>query len=213
MVSIFTPEETADGRLHAPATARNRGYIADILQRFITRPGTLLELASGTGEHAAHIAPLLPHTVWQPSDIDHSHLRSIQAWRQHSGVRTLLEPLHLDVLQTPWPLDHLQQPLTAITAINLIHIAPWTVAKTLIYEAGQLLQTDGILYFYGPYRQAGAHTSPSNQAFDQMLHSQNSAWGVRNMEDVSALALDAGFQDPLIIPMPANNFSLVFKKK
>ncbi len=213
MPRFFNPEAVGgDMRLHAPATARNRDYILDILKPHLPESGTVLEIASGTGEHAVYIAPHFPHLAWQPTDIDPAHLASIEAWRTESEAPNLLPPVELNVLEN-WPLEHLSQPLAAISAINLIHIAPWAVAETLIEKAGGLLPEKGILYLYGPYKRGGDHTAPSNEAFHQNLQARDPAWGVRDMEAVIELGLQCGFAEPIVQPMPANNFSLIFKKQ
>ncbi|TNE64621.1 MAG: DUF938 domain-containing protein [Alphaproteobacteria bacterium] len=212
MARFFNPDAVgADARLHAPATERNRDAILSVLKAHLPSDGTLLEIASGTGEHAAYLAPRFPTLYWQPTDIDPAHLASISAWRDEGAAPNLLPPRELDVL-APWPLHELPAPVRAVAAINLIHIAPWAVAEALIAGAGRLLGAGGILYLYGPYRRGGKHTADSNAAFDLSLKRHSIDWGVRDMEEVIDLAETAGFRSPAVLAMPANNFSLVFRK-
>ncbi|SDD24700.1 MULTISPECIES: DUF938 domain-containing protein [Kordiimonas] len=216
MTRFFDPgqheDETADARLRAAATARNRDVILAVLKTHLPERGSLLEVASGTGEHAAHMAGHFPNLHWQPTDIDPRHIASIDAWRIHVGQDNILPAKHLDVLEDRWPIDHLPAPLVAVMAVNLIHISPWEVTETLVAGAGETLGSGGVFYLYGPYKRFGAHTSESNEAFDASLKSRDPSWGVRDMESVVELAAEAGFGKPEVIPMPANNFSLVFKK-
>ena len=213
MSRFFNPGAAGDdARLHAPATARNRDYILDVLREHLPREGSLLEVASGTGEHASFFAPHFPDIDWQPTDIDESHLESIAAWRAHTACPSLLSPMRFDVLTDDWALPHLEKPLVAVLAINLIHISPFDVTVALMENAGRTLGSGGVLFLYGPYRRGGAHTAPSNESFDASLKARNPAWGVRDMEKVISLANQNGFGAPVIVPMPANNFSLVFKK-
>ncbi|WP_417449211.1 DUF938 domain-containing protein [Kordiimonas sp.] len=214
MSKFFNTEthDEEDTRLQAPATARNRGFILELLEACLPREGTLLEIASGTGEHAAYMAPKLAPLLWQPSDIDDRHLASIDAWRHHTGAENILPTRRFNVLEDRWNFTDLPAPLSAIAAINLIHIAPWDVAVSLMKGAGESLPAGGILYLYGPYKRQGKHTAPSNAAFDLSLKRRNPDWGVRDMEAVTELAGSAGFRAPDIVSMPANNFSLIFKK-
>ncbi|UTW55568.1 DUF938 domain-containing protein [Kordiimonas sp. SCSIO 12610] len=217
MANFFNPDDMGDKRLHAPATARNRDILKDVFQKHIPNTGVLLEIASGTGEHAYHIAPSLGQVVWQPTDIEENHLLSIDAWRDHALSANRSETINirpaqkLNILDEKIPLLY-DSDLTAICAINLIHIAPFSVTEALIRHAGTALKQDGILFLYGPYKQNSEHTSQSNADFDQSLKSRNPSWGVRDMETITELAMAEGFNAPEIIPMPANNFSLVFKK-
>jgi SAM-dependent methyltransferase len=171
--------------------------------------GTVLEIASGTGQHAIHFAAALPHLVWQPSDLDDEARASIAAWTAHSGLANVRPPLALDVRDASWGIEA----AAAIVCINMIHISPWASAQALIGGAGRLLGAGGVLVLYGPYRRGGAHTAPTNAAFDEQLQRRNPAWGVRDMEDVVALADAAGFDADEPVEMPANNFSLVFRKR
>ncbi|OUL86041.1 DUF938 domain-containing protein [Paraburkholderia hospita] len=196
-------------RQHAPSAERNREPILAVLERVLPATGTVLEIASGTGQHAIHFAAALPHLVWQPSDLDDEARASIAAWTAHSGLTNVRPPLALDVRDVSWGIEA----AAAIVCINMIHISPWASAQALIGGAGRLLGAGGVLVLYGPYRRGGAHTAPTNAAFDEQLQRRNPAWGVRDMEDVVALADAAGFDADEPVEMPANNFSLVFRKR
>ncbi|BFG76985.1 DUF938 domain-containing protein [Paraburkholderia terrae] len=196
-------------RQHAPSAERNREPILAVLERVLPATGTVLEVASGTGQHAIHFAAALPHLVWQPSDLDDEARASIAAWTAHSGLANVRPPLALDVRDASWGIEA----AAAIVCINMIHISPWASAQALIGGAGRLLGPGGVLFLYGPYRRGGAHTAPTNAAFDEQLQRRNPAWGVRDMEAVVALADAAGFDADEPVEMPANNFSLVFRKR
>jgi SAM-dependent methyltransferase len=192
----------------APAAERNRDPILAVLRTVLPASGKVLEIASGTGQHAMHFAAALPGLAWQPSDPSPDARASISAWRAQSGVANVLAPLALDVRDLPWPVDRAE----AIVCINMIHIAPWACAQALFAEAGRILPRGGVLYLYGPYRRGGAHTAPSNIAFDVQLRATDLEWGVRDMEDVVALGVGAGLLADAPVPMPANNFSLAFRR-
>jgi SAM-dependent methyltransferase len=198
-----------DARQHSPSAERNREPILAVLRDALPPSGRVLEIASGSGEHAVWFAAALPGLVWQPSDTDDEARASIAAWAAHAGLANLRAPLALDVHQPDWGVDALD----AIVCINMIHISPWSAAQALFDGAGRRLVAGGVLYLYGPYRRGGAHTAPSNEAFDQWLKSRDPAWGVRDMEAVVALGEAAGLTCEQFVPMPANNFSLVFTKR
>ncbi|WP_454727427.1 MULTISPECIES: DUF938 domain-containing protein [Cupriavidus] len=203
-----TRDEQLQARRMAPATDRNRDAILAVLRRVLPPSGLVLEVASGTGQHAAYFAAALPGLTWQPSDPEPAARDSIAGWTAHAGLANVLPPLALDVRQQPWGIEAAQ----ALVCINMVHIAPWSAAEALFAGAGHLLPAGGVLYLYGPYRRNGEHTAPSNAAFDAQLHSADAQWGVRNMEDIAALGEAQGFRLDEPIPMPANNFSLVFRK-
>jgi len=196
-------------RLSAPAAERNAAPILEVLRGALPAHGTVLEIASGTGQHAAYFAAALPGITWQPSDADARARASISAWRAHTGLANLREPLDLDVCREPWPIDAMD----AIVCINMIHIAPWEAAQALMKGAGARVASGGVLVLYGPYRRSGAHTAPSNEAFDADLRARNPAWGVRDMEAIETLAQAQGFVCEARVAMPANNFSVVFRKR
>ncbi|WP_322104541.1 DUF938 domain-containing protein [Paraburkholderia sp. J41] len=196
-------------RLTAPAAERNAAPILDVLREALPASGTVLEIASGTGQHAVHFAAALPGIDWQPSDADARARESISAWRAHAALPNLREPLALDVRSQPWPVGALD----AVVCINMIHIAPWEAAVALMQGAGAHVAQGGALVLYGPYRRDGAHTAPSNAAFDADLRARDASWGVRDMEAVEALAAAQGFACESRVAMPANNFMLVFRKR
>lgn len=195
-----------DARRNAPSTARNRGPILDVLRRRLPRHGLVLEIASGAGEHAVFFARALPGLRFQPSDPDPAARASIDAWRAAEGLANVLPAVALDASAQAWPISAAD----AVICINMIHIAPWAASVGLVRGAGKVLREGGVLYLYGPYRRDGAHTAPSNAAFDASLRARNPEWGVRDLEAVAALAAAHGFGPPAIEAMPANNLSLIF---
>lgn len=197
-----------DPRLFAPATQRNRDAILDLLRGILPRQGLILEIASGSGEHAIHFAQALPHLAFQPSDPSPEALASIAAWTESSGAINVQPPLLLDAMAETWPL----QAAEAILCINMIHIAPWAATRGLMRHAGRLLTSGAPLILYGPYRRASRPLEPGNAAFDASLRERNPQWGLRELDEVAALAAEAGFAEPEVIEMPANNLSVVFRK-
>ena len=193
---------------HAPATARNRQPILDVLRPRLPAQGIVLEIASGSGEHIVHFAEALPDLVFQPSDPSAEARASIGDWVQSEGLGNVRAALALDAALESWPIERAD----AVLCCNMIHIAPWEAAVGLIAGAAGVLADGGTLYLYGPYRREGRHTAPSNEAFDRDLRQRNQAWGVRDLEAVASLAAAEGFGPPEIIDMPANNLSLVFKR-
>lgn len=200
---------TEDPRRRAPAAARNRDPILAVLRDALPPSGLVLEAASGTGEHAVHFARALPGLLWQPSDPDPAARASIAAWREAEGLPNLLPPLELDAAAPQWPVERAD----AVVCINMIHISPWASAAGLLAGAGRLLAAGRPLVLYGPYRRAGHPIEPSNQAFDDDLRRRDPRWGLRNLEDVSACALIHGLALDKVVEMPANNLSIVFRKR
>jgi hypothetical protein len=198
----------ASGRLHAPATQRNRGPILDVLMRLLPSDGTVLEIASGTGEHAAWFAQHLRPLVWQPSDADPDMRASIDAHARAQGVRTIQPAIELDVRRTPWPVRHAD----AVVCINLIHIAPWAAAEGLFAGATGILPAGAPLLLYGPFKRGGVHTAESNARFDASLRASDPSWGVRDLDEVDALAAEHGFQPLEVVEMPANNLTVAYVK-
>ncbi|MDX2086790.1 MAG: DUF938 domain-containing protein [Kofleriaceae bacterium] len=190
---------------HAPATERNRAPIREVLARVLPAGGTVLEIASGSGEHAVAFARAFPHLTWQPTDADPAALASIAAWRDEAALPNLAAPVALDVTQ-PWPFATAD----AIVCINMVHISPWEASLALFSNAAQLLAPGALLYLYGPYRIAGV-TAPSNEAFDRSLRARDPRWGVRAVEDLTEAAV--GFALVEMVAMPANNHSLVFRRQ
>ena len=207
--SIFmTNPQNPSEALTSPSVARNRDPILSILRQVLPRNGTVLEIASGTGEHAAYFAEALPHLMWQPTDRDETALKSIAAHRSASGLPNLLAPLRLDAATPDWPIERAD----ALAAINMVHISPWQATRGLMAGAGRLLPSGGVLYLYGPYKENGAHTAPSNEAFDADLRRRHPEWGVRDLEEVADLARAHGLELVERIPMPTHNLSLVFRR-
>ncbi|MDK3022045.1 DUF938 domain-containing protein [Cupriavidus taiwanensis] len=202
------PTHDPDARRMAPATERNREPILAVLRQVLPASGTVLEIASGTGQHAVHFAAALPGLTWQPSDPDAAARASIAAWTAHAGLTNVRTPLALDVCRQPWGIDAAD----AVVCINMLHIAPWAAAEALFAGAGKLLGPGGVLFLYGPYRRGGAHTAPSNAAFDAQLRATDPDWGVRDIEAVIALGEAQALRCDEPVPMPANNFCLVLRK-
>ena len=197
----------SDDRLYAPATLRNRGPILDALRPRLPARGLVLEVASGTGEHVAHLAAALLHLSFQPTDPDPAHRASIAAWT--GKLPNVRPPLALDASAPDWPVQHAD----AVLCINLIHIAPWAATEGLLAGSARILPTGGPLVLYGPYTRDGRHTAPSNAAFDADLRARDPAWGVRDLGAVARLAGAAGFGATEVVPMPANNLLVVFHAK
>jgi SAM-dependent methyltransferase len=194
-------------RRFAPATERNREPIAQVLRDLLPASGTLLEVASGTGEHAVHFARLFPGLDWQPSDADPEALASIRAWRESAGLRNLREPIKLDAA-AHWP----EIEADAILCVNMVHISPWAATEGLMRGAGRLLAAGARLILYGPYRRSEVPTAPSNEAFDASLRARNAEWGLRDLAAVRAEAEAHGLAFERLFEMPANNLILVFRK-
>ncbi len=193
----------------APAALRNRAAILDVLSPHILPGALVLELASGTGEHALFFAQARPDVTFQPTDYDTSARASIDAYAEEAGLPNLRPALFLDATQPEtWPLDRAD----AVLCVNMIHISPWEATLGLIAGAARILSAGGKLMLYGPYFRHGVETAPSNLAFDDSLRARNPAWGIRRLEDVAALAAEHGFSAPDITEMPANNLTVVFIK-
>jgi SAM-dependent methyltransferase len=202
---------TEDARQHAPAAARNRDPIWAVLQRHLPAKGLVLEVASGSGEHALHFARAAgPEITVQPSDPDPASRASIDAWATASGLANIRPALALDASAQAWPIAHAD----VVLCCNMIHIAPWGAAVGLVQGAARVLTLGGLLFLYGPFKRDGRHTAPSNEAFDRdFLRARNPAWGVRDLEAVSDVAEAAGFAPPRIEEMPANNLSVLFRRE
>ncbi len=200
--------EAEDERRTAPATERNREPILTLLREELPGSGLVLEVASGTGEHAVHFARALPGLVWQPSDPSPDALRSIAAWSQAAGLDNVLPPIALDAAAPVWPIARAD----ALVCINMVHISPWAATEGLMQGAGRLLGAGAPLCLYGPYRRAGQPIAPSNAAFDHDLRSRNPDWGLRDLEAVAALAEARGLRLERVAEMPANNLTVVFRK-
>ena len=194
----------------SPSTARNRDPILAVLKTHLPASGLVLEIAAGAGEHAVHNAAALPHLHWQPTDPSPEALVSIAAWREQAGLLNLLPPLPLDASNPDlWPVERAD----AVVNINMIHISPWAAAEGLMAGAGRLLSSGGLLYLYGPYIVPGIETADSNLAFDLDLKRRNPAWGLRSLDKVTELAAHHALDLSERIEMPANNLSLIFRKR
>lgn len=195
-----------DSRLYAPATLRNREPILEALRPRLPPRGLVLEVASGTGEHAAYLAAALPHLAFQPTDPDPAHRASIAAWT--SDLPNVHPPLALDASAPDWPVRRAE----AVLCINLVHIAPWAATEGLVAGSARVLPPGGPLVLYGPFKRDGRHTAPSNAAFDADLRARDPAWGVRDLGDVARLAGAAGFGAAEVVPLPANNLLVAFRR-
>ena len=196
-----------DPRRFAPAAARNRDPILAVLRGILPARGLVLEVASGTGEHAIHFAAAMPALTFQPSDPDADARASIDAWA--ADAPNIRPALALDAAAPDWPITAAD----AVVCINMIHISPWASTEGLMRGASALLPEGAPLVLYGPYKRGGAHTAPSNAAFDADLRTRNAAWGVRDLEAVAALATANGFGPPRVTEMPANNLTVVFRRQ
>lgn len=192
----------------SPAAERNKQPILDVLAHVLPADGVVLEIASGTGQHVVHFAQGLSSLAWQPSDPDRQMLPVLEARVRLAGLANIRQPQPLDVREQPWPVASAH----ALVCINMIHIAPWEATAALWRGAGALLPPGAPVVLYGPYRIGGAHTAPSNEAFDLSLKARNPQWGVRDLEAVADLAAAQGFSLVERIAMPANNFTLVFRR-
>jgi SAM-dependent methyltransferase len=192
----------------SPAALRNRDPILEILRRVLPSRGLVLEIASGTGEHAVYFAAALPGITWQPSDFSDEARRSIAAHAQTARLPNLLPPITLDVTKAPWSVEQAD----AILCCNMIHIAPWEAAQGLFAGAARVLPRGAPLLLYGPFRETDVATAASNEAFDTSLKSRNPAWGLRQLDEVKRLAASHGLRVEERIEMPANNLSVVFRR-
>lgn len=199
---------TTDARRSAPATQRNRQPILGVLERVLPAAGLVLEVASGTGEHAIFFAGKLPAIEWQPSDRDEGNRASIAAWRDEVALPNLRAPLELDATSEDWPVARAD----ALVNINMIHIAPWAACAGLMRGAARLLSAGAPLVLYGPFRRGGRHTAPSNEAFDRGLRAQDAAWGVRDLDEVVRVAAVEDLALDEIVEMPSNNLSVIFRR-
>jgi hypothetical protein len=206
-----------DGRLDAAAFHRNHQPIWQLLQCFLAgKSGDVVEVGSGTGQHVVHFAGHTPDIVWWPSDLNAQHLRSIAAWRAHSGLANIRPPLRIDLSDPAWcPEMHDGSgpgPLLAVFCANVIHIAPWRIAEGLFEGAGRYLHANGRLFLYGPFKRDGKHSAISNAVFDSSLRERDPEWGVRDVAELDKLAAKVGLVLTETAEMPANNLILVFER-
>lgn len=200
---------TSDARLSVPAVARNREPILEVLATALEGSSRVLEIASGSGEHAAHFAAALPTVHWQPSDPEPRARASIAAWRDAAALDNLAPPVELNVLERPWAA----QDFDALVVINMLHIAPWEATQALLGEASIRLPEGGVLFLYGPFLRDGVPTAPSNAAFDADLRRRDLNWGIRSLEAIRTLARANGLSLERIVEMPANNLCVVLRRR
>jgi cyclopropane fatty-acyl-phospholipid synthase-like methyltransferase len=201
------PSMSIDPRLFAPAAARNREPILAALRVHLPPSGTVLEVASGSGEHIVYLAEALPNLMWQPTDLAPERRASIDAWAHAAGLTNVLPALPLDAAAAEWAVTSAD----VVLCINMIHIAPSAATAGLLTGAASVLPPDGLLALYGPFRRAGQTLEPSNAAFDADLRSRNPDWGLRVLEEVAESAARAGFAAPVVQAMPANNLMVFFR--
>jgi SAM-dependent methyltransferase len=191
-----------------PAPERNKGPILSVLTHHLPEVASILEIAGGSGQHAAHFARARPSWTWHATDVAAEHVASMGAWARELALPNLPEPFALDVCERPWTATAVD----AVFCANMIHIAPWTAAQALVAGAGELLRPGGLLLLYGPFRVGGEHTAPSNASFDESLKGRDPEWGVRDLQDVDALAAGAGLERVERVPMPANNQTVIWRR-
>lgn len=198
-----------EAKRHAPATLRNRDAIAAILERILPAKGRVLEVASGSGEHIVYFAKRFSRLEWQPSDPDPASRASVDAWVSDAQLTNVGTAIDLDTAADDWPL----KTADAILCINMIHISPWNATEGLLRGAAQLLSRGAPLYLYGPFHVPGRETAPSNLDFDRSLKSRNPEWGLRSVGDIEVAAAHRGLLVEDTIDMPANNLSVVMRKR
>jgi len=200
---------------YAPATERNRAPLLAVLQSQLPEQGVVLEIAAGSGQHAAYFAPRLAPRLWLPTDVDAANLASISEWCAEVDCDELLATQYLSALDPVWAVERqaLPEAVSAIVNINMLHIAPWACCHGLFAGAKRILGDGGVVLIYGPFKQQGQHTSVSNEQFDANLRAENASWGIRDIAAVTEVALEAGFECVETIPMPANNHVLVFHRQ
>ncbi|MEO7634570.1 MAG: DUF938 domain-containing protein [Sphingomicrobium sp.] len=198
----------SDARRYAPATQRNRDPIAAVLREWLPPSGVVLEVASGSGEHAVHLARAFPLLEWQPSDAHPDAIASIATWAEEANLPNLRPALALDAAQRDWPIDRAD----AVLSINMVHISPGRAALGLLAGAARLLEAGGPLILYGPWLEDGVDTARSNLAFDADLRSRNPQWGLRRVEEFAAAAAGLGIRLEQRRGMPANNLMLLFRR-
>ncbi len=203
-----------DNRLFFPATERNKDSIAEVLSRILLKRGYILEIGSGSGEHAIKFQKCFPELTWQSSDPELLHRNSISSWIEYEELNFKMpQPLDIDVEKIPWEIPpELLNSIQGIISINMIHIASWNCTKSLFNESSNLLKNGQFLMLYGPFKIDGKHISQSNAVFDIFLKMQNESWGVRDLGEVSEEAKKNDFIEEELIRMPANNFSVIYRK-
>jgi len=203
--------QDGDARQRSPSAARNREPILAVLARVLPQGAKVLEIGSGTGEHAIHFAKARPDLEWRPSELDPASRASIVAWTAAEALRNVAAPVVIDAGAARWGVEA-EAPFDAVVSINMIHIAPWDAGLGLLAGAGRLLKPGGVLFLYGPFMRGGAHTAPSNEAFDQSLKARDPRWGVRDLDDVARAGARHGLALEEVVDMPANNLSAVLRR-
>lgn len=206
-----------DGRLDAAAFHRNHAAIGQVLAASLRQhSGDVVEVGSGTGQHVMYFAKHAPDVTWWPSDLNEAHLKSIEAWRVHTGLANVRSPLRIDLTDPAWcpEMTNGNGPgeLLAVFCANVVHIAPWSVAEGLIAGAVKYLRPDGKLFIYGPFKRGGKHTALSNATFDTSLRNGNPEWGVRDVAELEKVADSVGLKLSEVVEMPANNLILIFER-
>ena len=203
-----------DNRLFFPATKRNRESIGEVLSKILVTKGSILEIGSGSGEHGVEFQKCFPEIIWQSSDPEIIHRKSISSWIDHEELNFKMpQPLDIDVEKIPWEIpSELLLSIQGIISINMIHIASWNCTISMFNESGKLLKNGQFLMLYGPFKIGGKHNSQSNELFDISLKMQNESWGVRDLGEVSEEANKNDFIEEEFISMPANNFSVIYRK-
>jgi cyclopropane fatty-acyl-phospholipid synthase-like methyltransferase len=196
-------------RQYAPATRRNRDPILGVLARVVPAGARVLEIGSGTGEHAVYFASRLPAVSWQPSDPSAEARASVDAWRTHEHSENVAPAIELDVTRRPWDVERYD----IVVSCNMIHIAPFAACEALLAEAPLHLNPRGVIFLYGPFKRAGAHTAQSNDDFDRSLRARDGSWGVRDLEEVVRIAGKHGMQLEEVVEMPANNLSVILRAR
>ena len=208
------PESGADARQFAAATLRNREPILAVLDRVMPPEGTILEIGSGSGEHAVYFAPRLEGRHWLPSDAAPDKRMSIAAWIEAEPADNILKPVNIDTCTHHWTVERVipSPRIVAIASMNMIHIAPWRACLGLMAGAARILKRGHILYLYGPFFRDGIQTAPSNESFDDRLQVENPEWGIRDLETVADAASSQGLDLAEVVEMPANNLSVIFRR-
>lgn len=203
--------QAGDARLFSPSAARNRDPLLGALRGIVSGDVSLLEIASGTGEHAVHICTAMPGVLWQPSELADDALASIAAWKNATALPNLLDPVKLDMTVPGW-WGCFERPFDVVLSLNMIHIAPWEAALGLFNGAGEILKESGALILYGPFSEGGVHNAASNEEFDRSLKARDPRWGVRDIDDLCEVAARHDLLLEQRMAMPANNQTLVFRK-
>jgi len=206
---------TTDQRQHSASSERNRAPIQSMLERYLPTQGDglVFEVASGTGQHTALFAGAFSNLTFQPSDLNESTHDSIKAWVAHEGVTNVLPAIRIDASNFD-PGDFMfTLPVVAMVNINMIHISPWAACEGLMSAAGRLLPSGAHLFMYGPYANNGTHSAPTNAAFDELLRARDTEWGIRNLEDVVACATGNDLDHIETVEMPANNHTVVYRRR